>query len=85
MNLREECNGVSEQEELVDFINKLIKSYMDAPSEWTNKDIPSFLEALSAWIEDMEGYYKNQDLKFDKDDISWGNIADMLYAATMYE
>ena len=29
------------------------------PEEWENRDLPSYLEAIAAWVDDMDGYYRN--------------------------
>lgn len=52
--------------------------------EWENKTLPDFLEAMAAWVGDMEGYYwvKKQPMP---EDINWKCFADILMAATMYE
>ncbi|MCU7840521.1 MAG: hypothetical protein KZQ94_14215 [Candidatus Thiodiazotropha sp. (ex Troendleina suluensis)] len=84
-SLHAEIQNISSQEELAIFVEKLANVSSNPNENWVNKDLPSFLEALSAWIEDMDGYYKNNNLPYDENNISWKNIADMLYAATMYE
>jgi len=84
-SLHNEVQDITSQEELARFVEKLANASSNPSESWINKDLPSFLEALAAWIEDMDGYYKNNNLPYDENNISWRNIADMLYAATMYE
>lgn len=52
--------------------------------EWENDTLPRFLESLSGWISDMDGYFLNQGLR-EPPQPSWSLIADMLLAATLYE
>jgi hypothetical protein len=42
------------------------------------------LEALAAWVEDMDGYYLNQG-KAVPEKPDWKHVADMLMAAKLYE
>ena len=84
-SLHAEIQDISSQEELARFVEKLASAYFNPNESWANKDLPSFLEALSGWIEDMDGYYKNNNINYDENNILWRNVADMLYAATMYE
>ncbi len=83
--LQDKIISVKSQQQLSSFIEELAKNYNDAPNLWENKDIPTFLNAMAAWVEDMDAFYKNNDLPYDESNISWKNIADMLFAATIYE
>ena len=69
---------------LICFMNDLIEDYKVNGGLWENTDLLSFLAALLAWVEDMDGYYayKNQVLP---SNISWGMMADILSAAKIYE
>lgn len=75
------AKNVNGQESLSRFIQDILKS----KNEWENSDLDSFLRALAAWIEDMDGYYANTGQAYDERSLSWKNIADMLAASTMYE
>ncbi len=46
--------------------------------------VRDYLEALTAWAEDMDGYYKNADRKA-PENIDWDLIASLLYAGSIYE
>ena len=84
-SLHTKIPNVSSQKELAQFIEELLRVYHQNPSWWENRDLPTFLEALAAWVYSMDGYYKNNDLPYDESNISWKNIADILYGATMQE
>jgi hypothetical protein len=84
MTLDEIARSVRTREDLARFVAELQADLGSNGNAWQNRDLPSFLQAMGAWIQDMEGYYKNtnQDLQ----DISpWRVAADMLMAARMYE
>ena len=66
---------------LVEFLSANAKSNLD---EWENKDLPSYLEAMASWVEDMDGYYLNQKLPI-PENINWAFIANILMAAKVYE
>ena len=54
-------------------------------SKWDNSDLGIFLEALSGWIEDCDGYYANTGSTLNADFPSWQLFADALQAAKIYE
>jgi hypothetical protein len=72
------------RQDLASFIRELAKNFRNNPDEWKNATVDSFLEALAAWTNDMDGYYrnKNEDVPVNP---QWKTIADMLMAASVYE
>ncbi|MEV5613581.1 hypothetical protein [Streptomyces sp. NPDC052225] len=76
--------SVDSREDLAAFVRSLLRSYAEEGSTWENADLPSFLEALSAWIDDADGWYGNtgRELPADGD---WRFFARALRAATVYE
>jgi hypothetical protein len=50
---------------------------------WTNDTLHAYLEALSAWLEDSAGYYKNS--RRVPPGNGWEVMKDALRAATLYE
>ena len=62
----------------VELLNQNLKTHSD---EWENGDLHSFLEGLSVFTSDMEGYYKNMGEDVDVEAISWRMMAQMLLAA----
>jgi hypothetical protein len=75
---------IKTKQEFVSFANELSESFYDDPESWKNNNIGTYLEALAAWINDMEGYYKNQGLPA-PENLEWQLMADMLDAARFYE
>ena len=76
---------VTNQQTLAEFVAEVADDYMKSGQNWENNDLQRFLYALAAWIEDMDGYYRNTGLPYDEKNITWKNFADMIWAATMYE
>ena len=75
-------DDIKTKEDLSEFIKVLMNEYNK--DDWENNNIPDFLEAMSAWIIDMDGYYKNngKDIPNKPD---WKTFAEILKASTMYE
>lgn len=84
MTLAEHNNSIRSREDFVAFIKALVKDLRENPASWENSNLESYLEALGAWVEDMDGYYLNQG-KHVPQQPDWKVIADMLMAAKMYE
>ncbi|WP_329435173.1 hypothetical protein OG564_29145 [Streptomyces sp. NBC_01280] len=75
---------VDSREALATFVRSLQRSHAEDGSSWENPDLPSFLEALAAWIDDADGWYGNtgRELPACGD---WRFFARALRAATIYE
>ncbi|CCB90253.1 DUF7660 family protein [Simkania negevensis] len=72
------------KQDFISFLKDLRKDYIENCSTWENKDIESFLEAMAAWLEDMDGFYANQGLPVpEKPD--WRVFADIFMGAKLYE
>ncbi len=62
----------------------LAEALRQRPEAWENADLGPFLEAMSAWIEDMDGYYRNRgEAVPNRPD--WSTLAEILAAARVYE
>ncbi|HAG13795.1 MAG TPA: hypothetical protein DCG49_08040 [Ruminococcus sp.] len=46
--------------------------------------VKCYLESLTAWAADMDGYYRNTGKEIPAD-INWDFIASLLYAGSIYE
>lgn len=81
---REDLDRISTRHDLAKYVKILSKlSKLDA-NGWENTTLPSFLEALAAWIEDMEGFYLNQNRPVPQNP-EWKTFAEMLSSAAYYE
>ena len=84
VGISERTETIRSREDLRIFLFELITNLRTAPDEWTNDDLPSFLEAIGAWLNDMDGYYMNAGVDSAKLP-TWRLFADMLMAAKTYE
>lgn len=84
MGLTENIKTIKTRADLVSFVHELRKDLHSNSKTWTNKDLETFLNAMAAWIDDMEGYYQNQGLPVPEEP-EWKTIADILMAAKLYE
>lgn len=82
--LLEQLENIKTREELSDFVLALVKDFKNSKNSWENDDLASFLEAISAWIRDMNGFYRNQEKEL-PDNIHWKIFAEILFAAKSYE
>ncbi|MBA0219210.1 MULTISPECIES: DUF7660 family protein [Pectobacterium] len=74
---------VKNKEDIVKLINFLANDVRKNPNKWENNDLPTYLEAMASWIEDMDGFYKNMNRP--EPNIDWAGLADILQAAKIYE
>ena len=77
-----EYKRINSKEELVLLIQELSN---EKTKEWENISTSEYLEALSSWLEDADGFYQNFDLEISSEKPSWQLFADALQAATIYE
>ena len=75
---------VNSKADFISFLEELSKNYKKSPEEWENKNLGDYFEAMSGWVGDMDGYYKNNNKK-EPTDINWSFIAHMFLAAKIYE
>jgi hypothetical protein len=84
MELSEILNSISKKEDLIEFLAKLRKDYNQSPEDWENDNLERFLEAMEAWLTDMDGYFQNIG-EPSPSTPSWKLIAQILLAARSYE
>ncbi len=84
MELKNEVQKINSRDDFIEFVNALRYDLSSRPEEWQNATLNDFLEALSAWVRDMDGYYINNNLPVPNLP-SWKNFAEMLLAAKFYE
>lgn len=76
---------VTDRETFIKFLELLLKDFLDHPESWENKTLPEFLEALSAYTGDIQGYYDNMQLNVNADKAHWSTFADIFKGAKIYE
>jgi hypothetical protein len=72
------------REDLADLVRGLADEFRRKPDDWQNRDLHSYLEAMAAWVEDMDGYYRNRG-EVAPDQPTWKTLAQILQAAKVYE
>lgn len=68
---------IKSREDFIEFMKVFISTTPDA-------SLRDYFDALTAWTEDMDGYYSHSGNK-QPTDINWNFIATLLYAGSIYE
>lgn len=76
---------VTDRQSFIKFLNLLHKDFLDNPENWENKTLPDFLEALSAYAQDIQGYYDNTKQNINAEQPEWSTFADLFKGAKIYE
>ncbi len=82
--LHERACEVRTREEFIQFVRVLASNRDDKPDEWENPDLPAYLEALAAWVEDMDGYFQGRREPVPQQP-TWNTLAQIVLAAKVYE
>lgn len=76
---------VTDRQTFIKFIEVLRKDFLNNPENWRNNTLPDFLYALSAYTEDIQGYYDNMKRNVNADKADWSIFADIFQGARIYE
>ncbi|GHN01601.1 hypothetical protein WSM22_30900 [Cytophagales bacterium WSM2-2] len=76
---------VTDRQSFTKFLGLLHKDFLDNPESWENRTLPDFLEALSAYAQDIQGYYDNRKLNVNADKPDWRTFSDIIKGAKIYE
>ncbi len=76
---------VTDRQTFIKFIDLLRQDLLDNPETWENKKLDDFLEALSSYAEDIQGYYDNTKQNVNADQANWQTFADIFKGASIYE
>ncbi len=71
--------------EFIEFLKEFRNDLKENKSDWENKTLEDFLEAMGAYTEDVQAYYDNTNLNIDADKATWGNFKTILKGAAVYE
>ncbi len=77
--------NVTDRKSFIKLLNLLKQDFLNNSESWENKTLPDFLEALSAYSEDIQGYYDNTKQNVDADIANWKTFADIFKGAKIYE
>ncbi len=77
-------SGEASRETFLAFLDELIRELQSNPGHWSNNQLDTYLEALSGWIADMDGYYQNRNEAV-PEQMNWRTLREALLAARNYE
>jgi hypothetical protein len=76
--------AVRHSDRLAVAVRALLADWSDGPpTNWENRSLPEYLEALAGWLEDCAGYYASRGVPVPWN--GWVVVADAMRAATVYE
>ncbi len=75
--------NIQSREEFINFVRQLGADYKHTPEDWENSSIDRYLEAVAAWVADMNGYYRLQETS--APELNWSSMAQILLAGKSYE
>ncbi|WP_455423292.1 DUF7660 family protein [Chryseobacterium aquaticum] len=75
----------NDKKKFIQFIENLRLDFIQNKEQWENKTIEDYLEAISRYTEDINGYYKNTNQDIDLKEIDWKVFSDILKGSSMYE
>jgi len=84
MELQEQVGKIQTRDHLVLFIQYLVEDLRPCPERWENSSLETHLEALGAWLQDMDGYYHNRG-QTAPEHPTWRHVGEILLTARMYE
>ena len=76
---------VTDRKSFEKFISLLLSDFKKNPENWENNRLDLFLEAMSRYTADLDGYYKNIEPEYDADIPTWKVFADIMRGAVVYE
>jgi len=71
--------------EFKNFLELMYNNYLENSENWENNNLESFLEALIAITDDLDGFLIHNERKYNKNNPSWLTFADILSTAIIYE
>ena len=84
MECAEQAKNIDTREDFVVFMQNLLRDWRQHPEQWENASLEAYLEAIAAWVQDMDGYYGNRGEQLPKH-LTWRNVGEILLAARIYE
>lgn len=71
--------------EFINFLKEFRKDLNTNNSNWENKSLNDFLEAMERYTQDIQGYYDNMKMNIDADEATWENFTTILKGSAIYE
>ncbi len=85
MNSQPINQQVTDRLSFIKFLVSLHQDFINNGQEWENKTLDGFLEALTRYTADIQGYYDNTNQNINADKASWQVFADIIQGAKIYE
>ncbi|MBX7086692.1 MAG: hypothetical protein K1X70_09705 [Leptospirales bacterium] len=79
----ENIEKIQTRDEFIHFVAQLGLDLRNHPEQWANKSLEDYLDAVSAWVGDMDGAFRNQGLPVPQN-VPWKVLAHILSAAKYY-
>lgn len=76
---------VENRKDFAAFVSALQNDFLKNGDNWENNNLNNFLEAMSAYANDIQGYYNNTNSRINADEPNWQTFADILKGAIVYE
>lgn len=80
LDLDDRVEAIRSRMDLAAFVLDLIDDLRVNPEKWENLTLESYLDGLSRWIEDMEGYHRSRGEVMPQEP-SWSRFGEILLAA----
>lgn len=84
MTCAEQLKHIETRDDFVVFMQNLLRDWRQHPEQWENVTLEAYLEAIAAWVQDMDGYYCNRGEPLPKH-LTWRNVGEILLAGRVYE
>lgn len=84
MSLDQRVEAIRSRDDFVSFVRSLRSSLGAKGNGSEDRNLESYLEAIAAWVEDMDGYYENRGQPVPQQP-DWKVLGEILLAATFYE
>jgi len=75
---------IQTRDDFVEFMEMICDDFRKNDREWENSKLENYLEALHAYSNDVDGYYKNMN-QGNVNIPTWKLFADIIIGAKMYE
>jgi hypothetical protein len=80
----EATRAIKTRQDFTEFVRQLLADLQSNPQAWANQSLADYLEAVSAWTQDMEGFYSRRKEPIPEQP-TWRTLAEILAAARVYE
>ena len=78
-------DAINTKDEFKKFLELFLIDYLNDGDKWENQDLESFLTALIASTNDIEGYYTEMEINNDPNVANWRLFADIIHGAAYQE